>query len=123
MQPKVSWHPVYVLLLAALWPVGAARADSTADLLAKMEKAVVDEDEKAAQDLWKRLSPDFDHLSAVDQGRYLVVQGLIQEDILRDVDSAEKSFNRVIGLLDAAPEPAQALADAYYERAYIKYIR
>ena len=52
-----------------------------------------------------------------------MVQGLIQEDILRDINSADQSFNRVISLLDASPEPTQALADAYYERAYIKYIR
>ncbi len=84
---------------------------------------MVDEDEKAAQELWKQLAPDFEQLAVVDQGRYLVVQGLIQEDILRDIASAEQSFNRVISLLDASPKPAQALADAYYERAYIKYIR
>ena len=98
-------------------------AASSADSLAQLEAAVVNEDEKAAQELWKRLAPEFDRLTPADQGRYLVVQGLIQEDILRDIDSADQSFNRVISLLDASPVPTQALADAYYERAYIKYIR
>src|SRR5690349_16005120 len=112
-----------ILLLAALWPVNTALAASPTDLLAQLEQSVVDEDEKAAQELWKQLAPDFEQLAVVDQGRYLVVQGLIQEDILRDIASAEQSFNRVISLLDASPKPAQALADAYYERAYIKYIR
>ncbi|HEV8694370.1 MAG TPA: diguanylate cyclase, partial [Lysobacter sp.] len=101
----------------------AAQAASPTDTLAQLETAVANEDEKAAQDLWQRLAPEFDRLSRVDQGRYLVVQGLIQEDILRDINSADQSFNRVISLLDASLEPAQALADAYYERAYIKYIR
>ncbi len=118
MQPRVSLRPVFILVLMA-----AAQAASPADLLAQLETAVVNEDEKAAQELWQRLAPEFDGLSRVDQGRYLVVQGLIQEDILRDIDSAEQSFNRAISLLDASPEPPQALADAYYERAYIKYIR
>jgi len=113
----------HILLLAALCPVVAAQAASTTDMLAQLETAVANEDEKAAQDLWQRLAPEFDHLSRADQGRYLVVQGLIQEDILRDINSADQSFNRVISLLDPAPKPTQALADAYYERAYIKYIR
>jgi diguanylate cyclase (GGDEF)-like protein len=103
--------------------MAAAQAASPTDLLAQLETAVASEDEKAAQELWQRLAPEFDRFSRVDQGRYLVVQGLIQEDILRDINSADQSFNRVISLLDASPEPAQALADAYYERAYIKYIR
>jgi two-component system cell cycle response regulator len=110
-------------MLAALWPVAAAQAESATGLLARLEKTVADEDEKAAQELWKQLTPEFDRLSSNDQGRFLVVQGLIQEDILRDIDSADQSFNRVITLLDASPQPTQALADAYYERAYIKYIR
>jgi len=112
-----------ILLLAALWPVFAAQAAAPADMLATLETAVANEDEKAAQDLWQRLAPEFNHLSGDDQGRFLVVQGLIQEDILRDINSADQSFNRAISLLDASPEPTQALADAYYERAYIKYIR
>lgn len=123
LQPKDFSYLVFVLLLTALGPISAAQAASPTDLLAKLETAVADEDEKAAQDLWKQLAPDFDRLSSQDQGRYLVVQGLIQEDILRDINSADQSFNRVISLLDSAPEPTQALADAYYERAYIKYIR
>src|SRR5262245_15641621 len=112
-----------ILLLATLFPITAARAASPTELLAQLEASVVDEDEKAAQELWKQLGPDFDKLSKVDQGRFLVVQGLIQEDILRDINSADQSFNKVISLLDSEPEPVQALADAYYERAYIKYIR
>src|SRR5688572_4743926 len=115
-------HRVLVLILI-LWPLASARAESPTELLAQLEASVVNEDEKAAQDLWKQLGPDFDRLSTNDQGRFLVVQGLIQEDILRDIKSADESFNRVISLLDASPEPTQALADAYYERAYIKYIR
>ncbi|HYJ40626.1 MAG TPA: hypothetical protein VEW08_07545, partial [Steroidobacteraceae bacterium] len=107
----------------AFCTTAAAQAASPADLLAQLETTVANEDEKAAQELWKRLTPEFDHLSRNDQGRFLVVQGLIQEDILRDINSADQSFNRVITLLDASPEPTQALADAYYERAYIKYIR
>ena len=118
MQPRNFSHHVLVFLLTA-----AAQAASPADSLAQLETAVANEDEKAARELWQRLAPEFDRLSTADQGRYLVVQGLIQEDILRDVNSADQSFNRVISLLDAAPEPTQALADAYYERAYIKYIR
>lgn len=112
-----------ILLLAILSPIAAAQVESPTDLLAKLETSVANEDEKAAQELWQRLAPAFDRLSANDQGRFLVAQGLIQEDILRDIHSADQSFNRVISLLDAAPEPTQALADAYYERAYIKYIR
>jgi diguanylate cyclase (GGDEF)-like protein len=123
MQHKDISRPVLILLLTALWPVAAARAAAPADLLAQLEAAVAGEDENAAQELWRQLAPGFDQLSTVDQGRYLVAQGLIQEDILRDIDSADQSFNRAIGLLDGAPAPAQALADAYYERAYIKYIR
>jgi len=112
-----------ILLLTVLGSAVTAWPSSPGDTLAQLEAAVVNEDETAAQELWKRLAPEFDHFSPVDQGRYLVVQGLIQEDILRDINSADQSFNRVISLLDASPEPVQALADAYYERAYIKYIR
>ena|GEM_PF-1273824 len=112
-----------VLLLTVLCPLASAQADTPAELLVQLEASVVDEDENAAQELWKRLTPDFDRLSTPEQGRFLVVQGLIQEDILRDINSADQSFNRAITLLDTAPEPTQALADAYYERAYIKYIR
>ncbi|HEU4781401.1 MAG TPA: diguanylate cyclase [Steroidobacteraceae bacterium] len=111
-----------ILLLSVFWPVLSQAATPT-DVLAQMEAAVVNEDADAAQDLWKRLTPEFDRLSKVDQGRYLVVQGLIQEDILRDIQAADQSFNRVISLLGGLPAPHQALADAYYERAYIKYIR
>ena len=123
MPHKDCLRPVVLLLLGALWPLAAARAASPTDLLAQLEAAVADDDEKAAVDLWQRLAPQFAGLPAVDQGRYLVVQGLIEEDIRRDIDSAARSFNRVIDLLDPRPEPTQALADAYYERAYIKYIR
>jgi diguanylate cyclase (GGDEF)-like protein len=112
-----------ILLMAALGSMAAAQAQSPTALLTLLEKAAADEDEKAAQDLWRRLTPEFERLSREDQGRYLVVQGLIQEDILRDIDSADQSFNRVITLLEGSPNPTQALADAYYERAYIKYIR
>jgi diguanylate cyclase (GGDEF)-like protein len=112
-----------ILLSAVLWSVAPAQAASPTDMLVQLEAAVVDEDEKAAQELWRQLTPHFDSLSTVDQGRYLVVQGLIQEDILRDINGADQSFNRVITLLDAWPDPTQALADAYYERGYIKYIR
>jgi diguanylate cyclase (GGDEF)-like protein len=112
-----------LLLLATLFTITAARAASPAELLDQLEASVVAEDEQKAQELWKQLAPDFDGLSRTDQGRYLVVQGLIQEDILRYIDSAEQSFNKVISLLDADAKPVQALADAYYERAYIKYIR
>ena len=108
-------RPVFLLLLAL--SANAAQAESPADLLVRLESAVTNEDEKAAQQLWKQLSPEFESLSTVEQGRYLVVQGLIQEDILRDINSADQSFNRVITLLDGMPEPTQALADAYYERA------
>jgi len=111
-----------IVLLSAFWPV-LSQAVTPTDMLAQMEAAVVNEDEVTAQDLWKRLAPDVDGLSKVDQGRYLVVQGLIQEDILRDIAGADQSFNRVIDLLDGSAVPHQALADAYYERAYIKYIR
>ncbi|HUQ08729.1 MAG TPA: diguanylate cyclase [Steroidobacteraceae bacterium] len=123
MQPKVSSYPRFVLMLVALSPMVVAEAASPVDSLAQLEAAVVNQDEVAAQALWKQLAPDFDRLSSADQGRYLVVQGLIQEDILRDIDSADQSFNKVIAMLDASPQSTQALADAYYERAYIKYIR
>jgi diguanylate cyclase (GGDEF)-like protein len=123
MSAKSFSDPVAILLLMVLGSVVAAQAALPTDMLAQLETAVANEDEKAAQDLWRRLAPEFDRLSRNDQGRYLVVQGLIQEDILRDINSADQSFNRVISLLDASPEPTQALADAYYERAYIKYIR
>jgi diguanylate cyclase (GGDEF)-like protein len=123
MQPRIVSHPVFVLVFMAFWPMATARAASPTDLLVQLETAVANEDEKTAQELWQRLAPEVDRLSIADQGRYLVMQGLIQEDILRDINSADQSFNRVISLLDASPEPTQALADAYYERAYIKYIR
>ena len=123
MQPQNSSRPLFILLCLSLLPICAARAESPTDLLAKLETALVDEDEKVAQELWKRLTPGFEGLSKVDQGRFLIAQGLVQEDILRDITSADQSFNRVITLLDAHPQPTQALADAYYERGYIKYIR
>jgi diguanylate cyclase (GGDEF)-like protein len=123
MQPKLSSYPRFVLLLMALSSTAVAEAASPVDSLAQLEAAVANEDEAAAQALWKQLGPDFERLSRVDQARYLVVQGLIEEDILRDIDSADRSFNKVIALLGASPQPTQALADAYYERAYIKYIR
>lgn len=123
MPDKDCLRPVLVFILTAVWPIAAAHAASSTELLDQLEAAVFDEDEKAAVELWQQLTPHFDGLSKADQGRYLVVQGLIQEDIHRDIDSAEKSFDRVISLLDASPRPTQALADAYYERAYIKYIR
>ncbi len=123
MPDREFLRQVLILLLISLLPVAVTRAASPTDTLARLEAAVVNDDEKTAQQLWKQLAPAFDGFSSADQGRYLVVQGLIQEDILRDIDSADQSFNRVISLLDAAPVPTQALADAYYERAYIKYIR
>ena len=111
-----------ILLLTMFCSVLAQAAQPT-DTLAQMEAAVVNEDAETAQKLWKELSPHFEHLSTADQGRYLVVQGLIQEDVLGDINSAEQSFNHAIELLDGTPVPSQALADAYYERGYIKYIR
>jgi two-component system cell cycle response regulator len=109
------------VLLSAFWPVLSQAATPT-DLLTQMEAAVENDDGDTAQALWKQMTPNFDGLSKADQGRYLVVQGLIQEDVLRDIASADQSFNRVINLLGSEPV-AQPLADAYYERAYIKYIR
>lgn len=120
MSARDVWALVFLTALSSIAPAHAAPA---AGLLDRLEQAVADDDEKTAVELWQRLTPDFDALSRVDQGRYLVVQGLIEEDIHRDIDSADRSFNRVISLLDDAPQPTQALADAYYERAYIKYIR
>jgi diguanylate cyclase (GGDEF)-like protein len=111
-----------ILLLTVLLPV-IAQGSSLTETLGKLEAAVADDDGKTAQELWKKLTPGFEQLSRADQARYLVAQGLIQEDILLDIDSADQSFNRAIGLLDSAPQPTQALADAYYERGYIKYIR
>ncbi len=111
-----------IVLLSAFWPI-LSQAVTPTDMLAQMEAAAANDDADAAQDLWKRLAANFDGLSTVDQGRYLVVQGLIQEDILRDIGAADQSFNRAISLLDGLAVPSQALADAYYERAYIKYIR
>jgi diguanylate cyclase (GGDEF)-like protein len=123
MQPRLSSHPLFIVVLAAFLPITAAGAASPAEVVNQLDAAIANEDEAAAQSLWKQLTPDFGRLSKVDQGRYLVAQGLIQEDILRDIDSADRSFNRVVDLLAASPQPTQALADAYYERAYIKYIR
>jgi diguanylate cyclase (GGDEF)-like protein len=120
---KDCLRPILIVLLGALAPMTAARAASPGELLAQLEAAVADDDEKTAVDLWQRLAPQSAALPAVEQGRYLVVQGLIEEDIRGDIDSAERSFNRVIDLLHATPQPTQPLADAYYERAYIKYIR
>ena len=110
-------------LLLTIFCSVLAQAAPPSDTLAQMEAAVVNEDAETAQKLWKELSPHFERLSTADQGRYLVVQGLIQEDVLGDINSADQSFNRAISLLDGAPVPTQALADAYYERGYIKYIR
>jgi len=121
LQTRNLSHLASILLLTSL--CATAHAESPTDLLTQFETALADEDEKVAQELWKRLAPEFDGLSAVDQGRFLVAQGLVQEDILLDINSADQSFNRVITLLDAFPEPTQPLADAYYERAYIKYVR
>lgn len=128
MSAQYPVHLFFALLLTVSSPflvcrTAAAQTPSPTDLLAQLEASVVAEDAEAAQALWKRLTPEFDRLSRVDQGRFLVVQGLIQEDILRDIEGADQSFNRVISLLESSPEPTQALADAYYERAYIKYIR
>jgi hypothetical protein len=123
MPARESFHRPFMLLLMSAWSMTAARAESSADLLAKLEAAVTREDEKTSVELWQRLSPDFDRLSRAEQARFLVVQGLIQEDIRRDINSADQSFNRAISLLDTEASPGQALADAYYERAYIKYIR
>lgn len=123
MPARKPSHAVFVFLLMTLWPLAAAQAASPAELLTQLEAAVVAEDGKVAQELWRQLTPDFERLSTYEQGRFLVAQGLIQEDILRDIDSADQSFNRVIQLLDSAPEPTQALADAYFERGYIKYLR
>lgn len=111
-----------IFLLAALAPILAQAATPTENLN-QLEASVVDGDAKRAQELWKELAPGIEQFSPADQGRFLVVQGLIQEDILRDIASADQSFNRVITLLEGSPAPTQALADAYYERAYIKYIR
>ena len=83
-----------LILLLTIFCSVLAQAASPAETLAQMEAAVVNEDAETAQKLWKQLTPDFDELSTADQARYLVVQGLIQEDILRDIDSAEQSFNR-----------------------------
>jgi diguanylate cyclase (GGDEF)-like protein len=112
-----------LVLVLTIFGSVSAQAASLTDTLAHMEAAVVNEDADLAQKLWKQLTPDVDRLSTADQGRYFVVQGLIQEDVLGDIRSADESFNRVISLLDGAPTPTQALADAYYERGYIKYIR
>jgi two-component system, cell cycle response regulator len=97
-----------------------ARAASTDELLNQLEAT---EDNKAALTLVRQLEPSVSKLSALDQGRYYVRLGLIQEDELLDIDSADRSFNRAVELLEPLPEPSQALADAYYERAYIKYIK
>ncbi len=121
LSRPVSGFMLMALGLLSATPASAQPAAPT-ELLTQLEAAIDKEDEKASQDLWKQLGLRFDDLSTPDQGRYLVAQGLIQEDVLRDIKDAEQSFNRVITLLDAAPEPTQALADAYYERAYIKYI-
>lgn len=111
------------ILLLTIFGSVLAQAAPPVDTLAQLEAAVANDDPETAQKLWKQLSPDFERLSTDDQGRYLVVQGLIQEDVLDDIGSADQSFNRAISLLDGAPVPTQALADAYYERGYIKYIR
>ena len=111
------------ILLLTVFGSGLAQAAPPTDTLSQMEAAVENDDSETAQKLWKQLSPDFDRLPTADQGRYLVVQGLIQEDALDDIRSADQSFNRAISLLDGAAVPTQALADAYYERGYIKYIR
>ena len=111
------------ILLLTICCSALAQAASPTETLTQAEAAVANDDADTAQKLWKQLSPDFDRLSTADQGRYLVVQGLIQEDVLSDIHSADQSFNRAISLLDGAHAPTQALADAYYERGYIKYIR
>src|SRR6478736_6145238 len=90
--PEGSWivpskdlsRAVFILLLSAL-PNATTLAATPTELLVQFEAAAANEDEKAVQELWKQLTPEFDHLSTVDQARFLVVQGLIQEDILRDI--------------------------------------
>src|SRR5690349_8190538 len=105
MPAKEFTRPVFVLLLTALMP--AAHAATPTELLTQLEAASTNEDADAPQKIWKQLTPDFERLSTGEQARFLVVQGLIQEDILRDIKSADESFNRVISMLDTSPEPAQ----------------
>lgn len=81
------------------------------------------DDEQQALKLVHELEPAVPGWSILDQGRYQVRLGVVQEDILHDLNSADRSFNRAITMLQSLPTPPQALADAYYERAYVKYIR
>jgi two-component system, cell cycle response regulator len=112
-----------LILVAGLWPAAALQAAPAPDALAQLESAAAAEDKKTALNLLAQLAPAVARFSKVDQGRYLIAQGLIQEDFQRDINSADRTFNQVIELLGSASAPSQPLADAYYERAYIKYIR
>ena len=110
--PKPS---LWLLLLLAT-PTFAA---STDELLNRLEAT---EDPKAALQLIHELETSVPALSALDQGRFYARLGLVQEDELHDISSADTSFNHAIALLEPLHQPSQALADAYYERAYIKYL-
>jgi diguanylate cyclase (GGDEF)-like protein len=123
VEATVADYLMMLVLLIGLWPATAAHAVSTPETLAQLEAAVDTNDEKTALKLLEQIAPEVDRLSRADQGRYLVMQGIIQEDIQRDINSADRTFNRVIDMLGSLPQPSQPLADAYYERAYIKYIR
>jgi diguanylate cyclase (GGDEF)-like protein len=106
-------------LLALLLLSAPTFAATTEDLLNQLEAT---EDAQVALKLIHQIEP-VSALSVLDQGRYYARLGLVQEDALHDIDAAEVSFNRAITLLEPMDKPIQALADAYYERAYIKYLR
>jgi diguanylate cyclase (GGDEF)-like protein len=118
---------IRILKILALLLIGAntmaASSRELLDQLAQLEKTDEDNQPQKAVTLVQQLAPQLESLSPIDQGRFLVMQGIVQEDIQRDIKSADSSFNRAIRLLEAQPQPSQPLADAYYERAYIKYIR
>jgi len=108
-----------VLLLIA----NAVLAASPRDWLDQLEQTDAENNEQKALALVQQIAPQFATLSHIDQGRFLVMQGIVQEDLQHDINSADHSFNRAITLLEALPQPSQPLADAYYERAYVKYVR
>ncbi|MES1191386.1 MAG: GGDEF domain-containing protein [Steroidobacter sp.] len=108
-----------IFLLALLFSTPLCAASTTALL---QQLSAIEDGQKALA-LANQLQPGVSAWPILDQGRFYIRLGLIQEDKLHEINDAGTSFNHAVALLETLPQPTQALADAYYERAYIKYIK
>ena len=120
IYPWVLMNNSKVTLIALLLLATSAYGASREELLSQLETT---EDTEVATRIARQLEPEVPTWSILDQGRFHVRLGLVQEDLFHDLNSADKSFNHAIALLESLHDSSQALADAYYERAYVKYIR